>query len=196
MAPESSELQERSMHGFTTLIRLFTAMALCAFGAGASAALAVGDAAPDFTVSGALAGKPFSFSLAESLKKGPVVLYFYPKAFTSGCTVEAHEFAEATPKFNALGATVVGMSNDDIATLQKFSTEACRDRFAVLADAGGRITKRYDASMMRGLEMADRISYVISPQGKVIYAWSGSNPAEHVKQTLAAVEKWKAAKAP
>ena len=172
------------------------ALLLALFGANAWAALAVGEAAPDFTVPGALGGKPFSFSLAESLKKGPVVLYFYPQAFTSGCTVEAHNFAEATPKFNALGATVVGMSNDDIGTLQKFSTEACRDRFAVLADAGGRITKRYDAAMMKGMEMADRISYVISPQGKVLYAYASSNPDEHVKRTLAAVEKWKAAKVP
>lgn len=171
-------------------------LSLALLGASASAALAVGDTAPDFTVPGALAGKPFNFSLAESLKKGPVVLYFYPAAFTSGCTAEAHDFAEATPKFNTLGATVVGMSNDDIKTLQKFSTEACRDKFAVLADAGGRITKRYDASMMKGMEMADRISYVISPQGKVLYVYASSNPDEHVKRTLAAVEKWKAAKAP
>ena len=172
------------------------ALALALSGVNASAALAVGDAAPDFTVPGALAGKPFSFSLAESLKKGPVVLYFYPKAFTSGCTAEAHDFAEATPKFNTLGATVVGMSNDDIKTLQKFSTEACRDKFAVLTDAGGRITKRYDAQVMKGMEMADRISYVISPLGKVLCVYASPNPDEHVKRTLAAVETWKAAKAP
>ena len=171
-------------------------LALALLGASASAALSVGDAAADFTVPGALGGKPFSFSLAESLKKGPVVLYFYPKAFTSGCTAEAHDFAEATPKFNALGATVVGMSNDDIGTLRKFSVEACRDKFAVLSDAGGRITKKYDAALMTGLAMADRISYVISPQGRVIYVYSSSNPDEHVKRTMAAVENWKAGKAP
>ena len=165
-------------------------------GTRAFAALSVGDAAPDFTAPAALGGKPFSFSLAASLKKGPVVLYFYPKAFTSGCTAEAHDFAEATPKFNALGATVVGMSNDDIATLQKFSVEACRDKFAVAADAGGRITKQYDAAYMKGFEMADRISYVISPQGKVLAVHASSSPDEHVKRTLAAVEKWKGAKAP
>jgi thioredoxin-dependent peroxiredoxin len=176
--------------------RAAAALALALFGPNASAALAVGDAAPDFTVPGALAGKPFNFALAEALKKGPVVLYFYPAAFTSGCTAEAHDFAEATPRFNALGATVVGMSNDDIKTLQKFSTEACRDKFAVLADAGGRITKRYDASIAKGMEMADRISYVISPQGKVLYVYSSANPDEHVKRTMAAVEQWKAAKAP
>ena len=166
------------------------------FASGALAALSVGDTAPDFTVPAALGGKPFSFSLAQSLKKGPVVLYFYPQAFTSGCTAEAHDFAEATPKFNALGATVVGMSNDDIATLKKFSVEACRDKFAVAADAGGRITKQYDAAMMKGADMADRISYVISPQGKVLAVWSSASPDEHVKRTLAAVEKWRGAKAP
>ena len=144
--------------------------------------------------SAALGGKPFSFSLAESLKQGPVVLYFYPKAFTTGCTAEAHDFAEATPKFNALGATVVGMSVDDIATLQKFSVEACRDKFAVAADAGGRVSKQYDVALSRnGQDMADRVSYVISPQGKVLYVYASSNPDEHVRRTMAAVEQWKAA---
>ena len=184
------------MHGRMTRTRWCAALVLAGAATNAAAALAVGDAAPDFTVPAALGGKPFSLSLAESLKKGPLVLYFYPKAFTSGCTAEAHEFAEATPAFNALGATVVGMSNDDIATLQKFSVEACRDKFAVAADAGGRVTKQYDASFMRGLEMADRISYVISPQRKVIYVYASADPQEHVKRTLAAVENWKRAKAP
>ena len=160
-------------------------------GASASAALAVGDVAPDFTAPAALGGKPFSFSLAQALKNGPVVLYFFPKAFTSGCTAEAHDFAEATPKFNALGATVVGMSNDDIATLQKFSVEACRDKFAVATDAGGRITRKYDAALLKGFEMADRISYVVSPQGKVIHVYSSANPDQHVSKAMAAVEKWK-----
>ncbi len=176
--------------------RLAIGVAFSALGAMSHAALPVGATAPDFTAPAALGGKPFSFALADALKKGPVVLYFYPKAFTSGCTAEAHDFAEATPKFNALGATVVGMSNDDIVTLQKFSVEACRDKFAVAADTGGRITKKYDAAFMPGLEMADRISYVISPQGKVLYVYSSGNPDEHVKRTLAAVEKWKGAKAP
>jgi len=160
-----------------------------------AAALPVGATAPDFSAPAALAGKPFKFSLAEALKAGPVVLYFYPKAFTSGCTAEAHAFAEATPEFNARGATVVGMSVDDIATLQKFSVEACRDKFAVAADAGGRISKTYDAAMSGGIDMADRVSYVISPLGKVIYVYASANPDEHVKRTLAAVEKWKSSKA-
>ena len=178
-------------YGFKKRVPWVGAIAACAC-SGALAALTAGAPAPDFTAPAAIGGKAFSFSLAESLKKGPVVLYFYPKAFTSGCTAEAHDFAEATPKFNALGATVVGVSNDDIATLQRFSVEACRDKFAVAADAGGRITRQYDATMLPGLAIADRISYVISPQGKVIYVYSSGNPDEHVKRTLAAVEQWKA----
>ena len=162
--------------------------------ANAHAALAVGDAAPTFTAPAALGGKEFTLTLTDALKSGPVVLYFYPKAFTSGCTVEAHDFAEATPQFNALGATVVGMSVDDIDTLKKFSTEACRDKFAVAADAGGGITKKYDANIMPGVDRSSRISYVISPAGKVIYVYSSMSPDEHVKRTLAAVEQWKSSK--
>jgi peroxiredoxin len=157
----------------------------------AAAALAVGDAAPDFTTEAALGGKAFRFALADALKKGPVVLYFYPKAFTSGCTVEANLFAEATPKFNALGATVVGMSKDDIETLKKFSVEACRDKFAVAADSDARIMKQYDAAMRIVPGMADRISYVISPQGKILHVHASMNPEGHVHSTLQAVEKWK-----
>ena len=156
------------------------------------AALAVGAAAPDFTTEAARAGVAFKFALAESLKKGPVVLYFYPKAFTSGCTVEAHNFAEATPQFNALGVTVVGISNDNIETLKKFSVEACRDKFAVAADSGARIMKQYDAALWLKPDMADRISYVISPEGKVLYVFSSLNPDQHVENTLKAVEKWRA----
>ena len=162
----------------------------------AIAALPLGAAAPDFTAPAALGGKAFSFSLAESLQRGPVVLYFYPKAFTSGCTAEAHDFAEATPQFNALGATVVGMSSDAIDTLQRFSVEACRDKFAVAADARGRITRQYDASLREGLDVAGRVSYVISPQGKVIYVYASASPDEHVRRTMAAVQAWKAAKPP
>ncbi len=158
----------------------------------AQAALAVGAATPDFTTDAARAGLVFRFSLAESLKKGPVVLYFYPKAFTSGCTIEAHNFAEATPKFEALDATVVGISNDNIETLKKFSVEACRDKFAVAADKGARIMKQYDAALWMKPDMADRISYVISPEGKVLYVYSSLSPDQHVENTLKAVQKWRA----
>jgi peroxiredoxin len=157
------------------------------------ASLAVGASAPDFTTEAARAGVAFRFSLLETLKKGPVVLYFYPKAFTNGCTIEAHNFAEATPKFNAVGATVVGISNDDIETLKRFSVEACRDKFAVAADSGARIMKQYDAALLIKPDMADRISYVISPEGKVIYVYSSLSPDQHVENTLKAVENWRAA---
>ena len=156
------------------------------------AALSVGAPAPDFSTDAARAGVAFKFSLAETLKKGPVVLYFYPKAFTSGCTIEAHNFAEATPKFNALGATVVGISNDNIDTLKKFSVEECRDKFAVAADSGAKIMKQYDAALWIKPDMADRISYVISPEGKVLYVFSSLNPDQHVENTLKAVEAWRA----
>lgn len=162
----------------------------------AHAALAIGANAPDFSADAALGGKPYRFALAETLKKGPVVLYFYPKAFTSGCTVEAHQFAEATPKFAALGATVVGMSNDDIETLKKFSVEACRNQFAVAADPGAKIIKQYDAGLAIVPNMADRISYVISPQGKVLLAYSSMDPNGHVNAALKAVEQWKATAKP
>ena len=162
----------------------------------AHAELSVGATAPDFTADAALGGKTFTFKLAEALRKGPVVLYFYPRAFTSGCTQEAHAFAEATPVFEALGATVIGMSNDDIATLQKFSVEACRNRFAVAADAGARVMKAYDATMWVKRDMADRVSYAISPQGKVLAVHSSLNPDGHVGAMLKAVEDWKRAQPP
>jgi peroxiredoxin Q/BCP len=168
------------------------ALVLAAVNTATLAALPVGAQAPDFTTDAARAGVAFKFSLAATLKNGPVVLYFYPKAFTSGCTVEAHNFAEATPKFNALGATVVGISNDDIETLKKFSVEACRDKFAVAADSGARIMKQYDAALFIKPDMADRISYVISPEGKVLYVYSSLSPDKHVENTLKAVEKWRA----
>ncbi len=146
-----------------------------------------------FEAKGALAGKPFSFSLASALKKGPVVLYFYPKAFTSGCTLEAHAFAEASDQFKAAGATVVGMSNDDIATLQKFSTEACRDKFAVAA-ATPQVIKAYDVALKAaGIStgLTKRTSYVIGQNGKIVMVHSNMDYRDHVKLTLAAVRKLK-----
>ena len=156
------------------------------------AALAPGAAAPDFTTEATLAGKPFTFSLADALKRGPVVLYFYPAAFTPGCTVEAHEFAEATEKFKALGATVIGVSHDPIDTLNKFSVSECRNKFAVASDADQSITKAYDAVLAAEPKYADRTSYVIAPSGKIVYEYTALNPDKHVGNTLAAVEKLQA----
>lgn len=163
----------------------------------ALAELPSGARAPDFAAKGALAGKPFSFSLSQALKKGPVVLYFYPKAFTQGCTLEAHAFAEASDEFRAAGATVIGMSNDKIATLQKFSTEACRDKFAVAA-ATPAVIKAYDVALKVGgaisTGLTKRTSYVIGTDGKVAMVHSDMDYRDHVKMTLAAVRKLKAAK--
>ena len=172
----------------------WTAAALLALTLGAlpaHATLAVGAAAPDFSAEAAVGGQAFKFRLAEALKQGPVVLYFYPKAFTSGCTVEAHQFAEATDKFKALGATVIGMSNDDIDTLKKFSVEACRNKFAVAADAGAKVMKDYDAALKVVPGMADRVSYLIAPDGKVAAVYASMNPDGHIDAMLKAAEKLK-----
>jgi thioredoxin-dependent peroxiredoxin len=158
----------------------------------ATAALKPGDKAPDFSTQASLAGKPFAFSLATALKKGPVVLYFYPAAFTPGCTVEAHDFAEATNDFQALGATVIGVSHDNIDTLNKFSVTECRNKFAVAADPDQHIMKSYDAILAKNPLYADRTSYVIAPDGKVLYSYTDLNPDQHVANTMAAVKKWKA----
>ncbi|MFN3551783.1 MAG: peroxiredoxin [Novosphingobium meiothermophilum] len=162
----------------------------------ASAELAAGAKAPVFVAKGALAGKPFTFSLADALKKGPVVLYFYPKAFTQGCTLEAHAFAEASADFAAAGATVIGMSNDDIATLQKFSTEACRDKFAVAA-ASPEVIKGYDVALKAvgiPIGLTKRTSYVIGTDGRIVMVHSDMDYRDHVKLTLAAVRKLKPAR--
>jgi len=159
----------------------------------AGAALAPGAKAPDFTTQASLAGKPFTFSLSQALKKGPVVLYFYPKAFTKGCTLEAHAFAEASADFQKAGATVVGISADDIETLNRFSREACRDKFAV-ASASLATIKAYDVVFAKSPNLSDRTSYVIAPNGRITYVHSELNYIDHVKNTLAAVQQLKAAK--
>ncbi len=157
----------------------------------AQAALKPGDKAPDFKARASLGGKEFTFSLAEALKKGPVVLYFYPAAFTPGCTIEAHEFAEAMGKFQALGASVIGVSHDDIATLNKFSTSECRSKFPVAADEDGSVMKSYDAVMMGVLPYASRTSYVIAPDGHILFEYSAMDPIGHVEKALTAVRDWK-----
>lgn len=155
------------------------------------AALKPGDAAPDFTAQAALDGKDYTFSLADALKKGPVVLYFFPKAFTTGCTAEAHEFAEAAEHFKAMGASLVGMSADNMETLHKFSTQACSGKFPVASDPDLKVIKAYDSAMVRNgnASIADRISYVIAPDGKIVYAFSDRSPEKHVENTMAAVKQ-------
>jgi len=158
------------------------------------AALDVGDKAPDFSVPAALAGKQYKFSLAESLAKGPVVLYFFPAAFSAGCSAEAHEFAEATAKFEELGATVVGVSTDDIETQVKFSTQACQGKFAVASDSAKTVIKSYDAAMMIMPDYANRVSYVIAPDHSIVYNYQSLNPSKHVEKTLAALRDWEKVK--
>lgn len=174
-------------------LRYFFALSSALLCTAAQAALSVGSTAPHFQAESALGGKATPFVLQEALKKGPVVLFFYPKAFTSGCTVEAHLFAEATPKFQALSTTVIGMSNDDIDTLKRFSVEACRSKFAVAADAGGKIMKAYDASLMLG--MADRISYAIAPDGKILASHVSMKPDGHITAMMKAIEQWQSDRA-
>jgi peroxiredoxin len=169
--------------------RWVIAAVACALAAPSYAALKVGDQAPDFTTQATLAGHPFSFALADALKSGPVVLYFYPAAFTRGCTIEAHDFAEATEQFKALGATVIGVSHDPIDTLNKFSVSECRSKFAVASDPDRKISKAYDAVLLF-TAYSNRTSYVISPAGKIIYAYTALDPDKHVENTLAAVAQW------
>ena len=156
----------------------------------AMAALPVGARAPDFVTSGAIAGKPFRLHLARELRKGPVVLYFYPKAFTKGCTLEAHAFSEASGAFRKAGARVIGMSADDLPTLQRFSVEECRNAFPV-ATATGATIKAYDVAMPiagKLTTMSNRTSYVIGRNGRIAFVHSDLDWSQHVSQSLAAVK--------
>ncbi len=159
----------------------------------ALAALSVGAKAPAFTTQAALAGKEFTFSLADALKKGPVVLYFFPAAFTPGCTQEAHEFAEATDQFSALGATVIGVTAGNANRVTEFSSVECRNKFAVAADPDQKIIKSYDAVLKKKPEYSDRTSYVIAPDGSILLAYTNLDPSEHVSRTMAAVKAWREA---
>lgn len=174
--------------------RSIIALAFSLFATAALAGLKPGDAAPDFSIPAAQGGKDFTFSLKDALKKGPVVLYFYPKSFTKVCTVEAHEFAEAMDQFAAMNASVIGVSGDKIETQREFSTKECRDKFPVGADADFKVINAYDAAFnlpIAGSMFASRISYVISPEGKILSAVSDSGATKHIESALAAVKKWK-----
>ncbi len=167
------------------LIVAVAALTTLATGAPASAALQQGANAPTFQTTGALAGETFSFDLAQALRDGPVVLYFFPKAFTQGCTLEANAFAEAMGDFEAAGAQVIGLSADDIPTLQRFSTEECRDAFPV-GQASAAIIRDYDVAFGQG-DMSNRTSYVIASDGRITMVHSDLDWREHVSLTLAAV---------
>ncbi|MFJ9534613.1 peroxiredoxin [Herbaspirillum sp. NPDC101396] len=177
------------MKRFVSTLAISCAVSLLV-ASGAMAALKAGDKAPDFTAQSSLGGQVSTFSLADALKKGPVVLYFYPAAFTTGCTIEAHLFADAIDRYKALGATVIGVSNDKIDTLNKFSVSECRSKFAVAADTDQKIMKSYDAVMTIKSDYASRTSYVIAPDKSIIYEYSSPSPDKHVENTLQALQQW------
>jgi peroxiredoxin len=157
------------------------------------AALPKGAKAPDFVTTGAIAGKPFRLHLRRELRKGPVVLYFFPKAFTKGCTLEAHAFSEASADFRKAGAQVIGMSADDLPTLKRFSVEECRNAFPV-ATATARTIKAYDVAMPvvgKLTTMSNRTSYVIARDGRIAFVHSDLDWSKHVSSTLAAVRALK-----
>ena len=171
----------------------------------AMAALTSGDAAPDFSAQASLAGKEFKFSLKESLKKGPVVVYFYPSAYTQGCNVQARTFSVNQEKFAAAGASIVGVSLDDIQRLNQFSAdpEFCAGKFPVASDADGSIAKSYalNVRQVAGLKdtkgaevdhgLAERTTFVVTPDGKIAATIGGMTPTENVMKALEAVQQLK-----
>jgi len=175
---------------------VLAAAAATLLAAPASAALKPGDKAPIFTTPGYLAGEPVTLSLQESLKKGPVVLYFFPAAHTSGCNLEAHLFSEAVDQFKAQKATVIGITAGKLNELAAFSkeTEHCGGKFAVGADQGAKIAKQYQSVLVVKPDWSDRTSYVIAPNGTILHAYSKMDPSEHVAQTLGAVKAFNAKK--
>jgi peroxiredoxin len=177
------------------------------------AALKQGDKAPDFSAKASLAGKAFTFSLADALKKGPVVVYFYPSAFTGGCNIEAHTFAENKEKFDAAGASIIGVSQDSIERLNAFSADPqyCAGKIAVASDAGGAIATSYNLTKSAGRpgmkdsrgvaidhDFTERTTFVVTPDGKVAATFSSSDdkigPADHVTKSLAFVQRIAGAK--
>ena len=170
---------------------VIAALAACAaaFALPASAALEAGAKAPDFSAPAYLAGKPFTFKLADALKKGPVVVYFFPAAFTPGCNVEAATFSQAIGKFQAQGASVIGVTAGNTERLAAFSkdTEKCAGKFPVAADPGAKIAKTFDATMLLKPDLASRTSYLIGKNGRIAAEFDSMNPNQHVKQMLEAV---------
>jgi peroxiredoxin len=173
----------------------------------AFAALKQGDKAPDFSAKASLAGKEFNFSLKDALKKGPVVVYFYPSAFTGGCNIQAHTFAENKEKFDAAKATIIGVSQDSIGRLNAFSADPqyCAGKIAVASDADGSIAKAYALTSAKGRagmkdtrgveidhEFTERTTFVVTPDSKIVATLSSADdkisPAEHVEKSLAVVQ--------
>ncbi|MEP7185559.1 MAG: peroxiredoxin [Rhodanobacter sp.] len=167
-----------------------TLLATATLASPAFAALKEGTQAPNFSAPAYLAGQPFTFKLADALKKGPVVVYFFPAPHTSGCNVEAHLFSEATDQFKALHATVIGVTAGNLDQLADFSkeTEHCGGKFPVAADKGAKIAKEYDATLLMRPGWSDRTSYVIAPSGRISHVYSNLSPKKHVQESLDAVK--------
>ena len=173
--------------------KMLLGLSLALIASPTAAALPAGARAPDFVTTGAIAGKPFQLRLSRELRKGPLVLYFYPKAFTKGCTLEAHAFSEASAEFRKAGAQVIGMSADDLPTLKRFSVEECRNAFPV-ATATAATIKAYDVAMPvvgKLTTMSNRTSYVIARNGRIAFVHSDLDWSGHVQKTLAAVKALK-----
>jgi thioredoxin-dependent peroxiredoxin len=168
--------------------------ALALVAAPVQAALQEGATAPTFVANGAMAGKPITFDLAQALKKGPVVLYFFPAAFTPGCNIEAQMFAEAIPDFERAGATVIGVTQGNIDQLEDFSSRHCAGKFPVAA-ASDAMKRAYDVEMKRpdgtSAGVTDRTTFVIAPNGKIILTYSDLKPNDHITKSLAAVRALK-----
>jgi thioredoxin-dependent peroxiredoxin len=182
--------------------RILAALAAMTCTLPAFASLQSGATAPDFTAPASLAGKTFSFSLKSALAKGPVVVYFYPSAFTGGCNIQAHEFAVNKDKFTAVGASIIGVSLDNIERLNDFSADPayCGGKIPVASDVDGKIAKSYDLKVSeaksglkdsRGVEInhgfAERTTFIVTQDGRVFSTIGGVAPAENVDQALAAV---------
>lgn len=189
--------------------RLFGLVLTCVMTLPAMAALKAGDAAPQFKTQASLAGKAFTFSLKDALKKGPVVVYFYPSAYTGGCNIQAHTFAVNSDKFAAAGATIIGVSLDSITRLNDFSADPnyCAGKFPTASDADGQIAKSYELSVQqgppglkdtRGVEIghafAERTTFIVTPDGKIAATIGGLAPAQNVDKALEAVQQLTGAK--
>ncbi|MDE1186769.1 MAG: peroxiredoxin [Pantoea sp.] len=181
----------KPMKNLVRTLTLAAVLGLSATAITAQAALPVGAKAPNFELQGALAGKPLTFSLQQALQKGPVVLYFFPAAFSKGCTLEAHDFAEATDSFKKMGATVIGVTAGNTDQVSDFSKLECRDKFTVAADPGAKVAAEYKTTMeMKGKTLSDRTSYVIAPNGDILLSYTDRNPDTHIEKALAAVKQY------
>jgi thioredoxin-dependent peroxiredoxin len=177
----------------------------------ALAALKSGDAAPGFSLQAALAGKQFTYALQDALKQGPVVVYFYPSAYTGGCNIQAHTFAINQDKFTAAGATIIGVSLDSIARLTDFSADPlyCAGKIPVASDVGGKTAKAYELKVSAGgpgmtdsrgapidHDFAERTTFIVTADGKIAAVIGGVSPPDNVQKALEVVQHLGPAKKP